>query len=285
MFKSITKTVAVVVSSTVLTTLAVNAVDTGGTVAQSLTAMLSGAEVQTGPCPKNMALVDQALEPYCIDMYEASPSDLCRYNDPNSVDESDLNLIDPTCTPVSEPYVMPWRYINQEQAERACLRAGKRLATPGEWYRGAIGTPDDMGLLGDEQCNIARNRAESVAETGSGMRCVSDVGAYDMVGNAWEWVAGTVVKGEWESTILPATGFVLNVDMNGMPTDTGAQQDERLHSDRFWLDAHSIAGLMRGGYYNSKGDAGVYTVYAASPPTFVGEAVGFRCVADARDAS
>ena len=282
MFKTLTKTAAVVVSSTLLTTLAVNAVDTGGDVARSLTAMLGGTELETGPCPKNMVLIDQALVPYCIDMYEASAGELCRYGDPQSVDESDLNLADPTCIPTSVPQAVPWRYINQEQAERACVRAGKRLPSPGEWYKAAIGTPDDMALLSEEQCNIARNRSTDVAPTGSGMRCVSDVGVYDMVGNVWEWVEGQSVSGMWNDVALPPSGYALNVDTEGVPVETGQRQDERLHGDRFWLDKNTVTGLMRGGYYNSKADAGVYTVYAASPPTFVGDAVGFRCVSDPR---
>jgi formylglycine-generating enzyme required for sulfatase activity len=282
MLKSLTKTVAVVVSATILTTLAVNAIDTGGSVATSLTAMIGGTTEETGPCSTNMVLIDHALVPYCVDMYEASPGEYCLYNDPQSADESDLNLIDPTCIPVSQPQTSPWRYVSQEQASRACERADKRLLTPSEWYKAAVGTPDDMALLGDEQCNIASNRSASVAKTGSGMRCVSDAGTYDMVGNVWEWVTGESVKGVWEEKTLPGNGYVRNVDVDGVPVETGTRQDERFNGDRFWMDAGITAGLMRGGYYNSKENAGVYTVYAASPPSFVGEAVGFRCASDPR---
>lgn len=282
MFKSLTKTAAVIVSSTILTTLAVNAVDTGGDFSTSLGAMLGSVTEETGPCPKNMVRIDHALVPYCVDMYEASPGEYCRYEDPQSIDETDLNLIDPTCIPVSEPQTVPWRYVNQEQAARACERADKRLLTSSEWYKAALGTPDDMALLGEEQCNVASNRAATVAHTGSGMRCVSDAGTYDMVGNVWEWVEGVSEKGVLDGKTLPQSGYVRNIDVDGIPVETGMRQDERFNGDRFWMDAGITAGLMRGGYYNSEEHAGVYTIYAASPPSFVGEAVGFRCASEPR---
>jgi formylglycine-generating enzyme required for sulfatase activity len=109
------------------------------------------------------------------------------------------------------------------------------------------------------------------------MRCVSDVGTYDMVGNVWEWVEGIAEKGVWDGRPLPATGYVNGVDVYGMPLTTGSAVDERFNSDRFWSDVAHDTALMRGGYYQSGSNAGIYTVYAASPATFYGDAVGFRC--------
>jgi hypothetical protein len=37
-------------------------------------------------------------------------------------------------------------------------------------------------------------------------------------------------------------------------------------------------GMFRGGFWGKADDVGIYAVYASSPPSFVGEAVGFRCV-------
>jgi hypothetical protein len=281
MLSSVGKTFSVIVGATILATLTVSAVDTGGQdVARSLGAMLGGETEIQGPCPRNMVLVDQTIKPFCVDMYEASASEDCLFNDPQSLDESELNLIDPTCTPVTLPRVTPWRYLDQQQASVACERAGKRLPTPGEWYRAALGTPDAADYLSEEHCNIDSNRGGSLFGTGLGMRCVSDVGAYDMVGNVWEWVLGVSDYGTIDGVEVPASGYVHNVDVDGVPVETGSRADERFSGDRFWSDPHIAAGLMRGGYYNSKEGAGLYTIYAASPPTFVGEAVGFRCVAD-----
>ena len=35
---------------------------------------------------------------------------------------------------------------------------------------------------------------------------------------------------------------------------------------------------MRGGYYSSRNDAGVYTTHAGTVPTMAGAAIGFRCI-------
>jgi len=179
--------------------------------------------------------------------------------------------------PVSVPNAQPWSNVTQPQAADLCARAGKRLLSPGEWYVTARGTPDSASGVNEEQCNISSNRADGPAPTGTGMRCVSDAGAYDMVGNVWEWVDGVVVHGVWNDTPLPQTGYVQGVDMYGMPHLTGSAADERFNSDRLWSDAQSDTGLMRGGYYGSGSNAGVYAVYAASPVSFYGDAVGFRC--------
>jgi len=281
MIKSLAKTTAVIVSSTILATLSVNAVDMSGYFSRTmLGALLFSSAKSTAPqlCPHNMVLVQQALTLFCVDMYEASPSEACVYANPQNENESALNLTNQNCTPVSEPSSMPWRFMSYAQAEQACERVGKRLPTAGEWYKAALGTPDQEGGWNEESCNVVHNRADGVSKTGSGMRCVSDVGAYDMIGNVWEWAAETVERGSWEGRELPQTGFVEEVDFYGIANTTGTQPAEGLHDDRFWLDASISAGMMRGGYYNSQSHAGLHAVYAASPKTFTGNAVGFRCV-------
>jgi len=99
-----------------------------------------------------------------------------------------------------------------------------------------------------------------------------------MVGNVWEWVDAEVHHGMKEGLELPPSGYVHGADLDGIAYETAGGQDERFHGDRFWTDPTIHAGIMRGGYYDSKSNAGIYSVYAASPPTFTGEAAGFRCV-------
>lgn len=278
MIHTLTKTTAVIVSSTILATLSVNAVDMHGrAVTTYLGALVFGVQEEKGLCENGMVPVLNALTPYCIDAYEVSAGDECPYDDPTTNDETSLNIAHPECMPVSEPNVRPWRNITQPQAVRLCERAGKHLPTPDEWYKSALGTPDPTTDLGEEQCNTASNRAVGVGTTGGGMRCVSDVGAYDMVGNVWEWVDGGVVRGVWDGRELPATGYVDSVDVYGMPYTTRTSVDERFNNDRFWSDPTIDAGIMRGGYYQGGSHAGIYAVYTASPVTFYGDAVGFRC--------
>lgn len=279
MIHTLTKTAAVIVSSTILATLAVNAADTHGRALTTyLGAMLLSAPEQThAVCPESMVSVDDALVPFCVDMYEVSADKSCPFKNPISNSETSINISDEDCMPASVPNAHPWSNVTQPQAANVCARAGKRLLTTGEWYIAARGTPDSASGLDEEQCNISSNRADGPATTGSGMRCVSDAGTYDMVGNVWEWVDGSVMQGEWEAVPLPQTGYVHEVDMHGMPRVTGSAADERFNGDRFWSDVEHDTGLMRGGYYGSGDNAGIYAVYAASPQSFYGDAVGFRC--------
>jgi formylglycine-generating enzyme required for sulfatase activity len=280
MIKSFAKTAVVIASSTILATLAVNAVDMSGYFSHTMLGALlfSVEEEKKEPCPENMVLVTQALTPFCIDAYEVSAGKKCTYTNPTGENETVLNLANRECAPVSEPNSMPWRFVTMTQAEQACSRAQKRLPTANEWYKASLGTPDQNSGWTEESCNVAHNRADGVSKTASGMRCISDAGAYDMVGNVWEWVAETVDKGVWDGRVLPMTGFVQGVDVHGIAYTTESAQVENFGNDRFWLDSGIYAGVMRGGYYNSQGQAGLFSTYAASPPTFSGDAVGFRCV-------
>jgi formylglycine-generating enzyme required for sulfatase activity len=93
---------------------------------------------------------------------------------------------------VSIPGVIPSTRILWFQAAAACRNAGKRLLTNAEWQVAALGTPD-LGTDNEAtDCNIATSTGtlpEDPVNTGSRSSCVSDVGAFDMVGNVWEWVA------------------------------------------------------------------------------------------------
>ena len=279
MFRSLVKTTAVVVGATVLATIATNAVDMNGNLSDTMIgSVFSGSEKSDSICPKNMVLVTQALSPFCVDMYEVSAGEDCIYIDPLNEDQTMFNLSDPDCEPVSSVNKLPWRHITLDQAQRACSRAGKRLPSAGEWYKAAIGTPDPNDGWSSEHCNVSNNRAEGVSITGNGIRCISDAGAYDMVGNVWEWVEESVQKGDWNGRELPETGYITGVDVDGIAYETNKKKVETFNNDRFWVDERLLAGVMRGGYYNSKSQSGVYATYAASPPTFTGDAVGFRCV-------
>lgn len=279
MIQSLAKTTAVIVGSTILATLAVNAVDMRGRVASTFLGgvLFSSSSENQRICPDNMVLVSQALVPFCIDVYEVSAGSECLYAAPTQSKETSLNLSDPGCKPESVAGGRPWVAISQHEAQQACSRSGKRLPTASEWYKAALGTPSPNGMYTEEYCNVARNRDDGVALTGGGMRCVSDAGAYDMIGNVWEWVDGVVEYGEWDGRRVPPTGYVSDVGTDGIAFLTDGKQNEIFGEDRFWSDASIRAGLMRGGYYESKSNAGLFATYAASPPTFTGDAVGFRC--------
>ena len=90
---------------------------------------------------------------------------------------------------VSLPNVLPSVVATWFQAQQACKNSGKRLPTRAEWQAGVMGTPDPVGNddNGVTDCNTDSTLFPS--PTGSRSDCVSNDGAFDMVGNVWEWTA------------------------------------------------------------------------------------------------
>jgi hypothetical protein len=153
--------------------------------------------------------------------------------------------------------VTPSAYINWFQATAACRNAAKHLATNQEWQAAALGTPDTGGAdNGTTDCNTDSTLA--VANTGSRSSCLSDAGAFDTVGNLYEWVADWVPR----STACPGWGGFSNDDMclSGASTT-----------------ANGPGALIRGGYFSFGSGSGPFTVNGDYEPWNSGDAVGFRC--------
>jgi hypothetical protein len=170
---------------------------------------------------------------------------------------------------LSIPGVIPARSINYFIAAAACRNSGKRLPSNAEWQVAALGTPDPWPQDDPaEQCNVS---GSSAVATGTRSKCVSDVGAYDMVGNVIEFVA------DWGA--LATTGATWNVFIPGFGNDV---------SNIGGAPAGSIYGLpgttLRGGSFaaGSGGNgelAGVYAIDQNGAPNSIGDATaaGFRC--------
>ncbi len=228
-------------------------------------------------CPNDMVYVVSQYGGFCIDKYEASPSEECPYQDPNNKSETAVNLGTPGCKPVSKSGRIPWRNITQAQAMEACAKAGKRLPTNLEWYLASLGTPDPSSGWGPDDCHVNKNWEKQPGLTGSGKNCVSSAGAYDMIGNIWEWVNEEIQDGKYKDLELPESGYVQSVNTSGLPIETNKEPEEAYYNDYFWIKSKGIRGMARGGYWDNKSDAGKYAVYLVSPPSFVGTGVGFRC--------
>jgi len=89
----------------------------------------------------------------------------------------------------SIPGVKPSTCISAYQAKAACEIAGKRLMSNAEWVAAATGTPDTDSDNGTTDCN-AFDFAPGPVNAGSRSACLSTAGAYDMIGNVWEWSEG-----------------------------------------------------------------------------------------------
>jgi hypothetical protein len=136
---------------------------------------------------------------------------------------------------VSIPGVTPSGFITYFQAVAAARNARKRLPTNAEWQAAALGTPDGA------PCNVSSG---SVAVTGTA-GCVSDVGAFDMVGNLYEWVADWVPMSTACVTPLFGTG-----DDNCL---AGASTTS------------APGALLRGGLFFGGTHAGVFSVNVDGP--------------------
>ena len=172
---------------------------------------------------------------------------------------------------LSLPGVVPAHTVNYFIAAAACRNSGKRLPTNAEWQATALGTPDPWPQSDPvNQCNL---NSASIALTGAHASCVSDVGAFDMVGNVIEFV------GDWGP--LATTGTNWDVFIPGFGGDV---------SNLGGAPNGAVYGLpgttLRGGSFlivpNSGGTgerAGVYAIDQNGAPNSIGDgsAAGFRC--------
>jgi hypothetical protein len=161
---------------------------------------------------------------------------------------------------VSIPGVLPSTYLSWFQAVAAARNSLKRLATNQEWQAAALGTPDTGGSdNGTTTCNTD-NLGPGFSLTGSRSDCVSDVGAFDMVGNAWERVADWSDHPTGCENFSPDLGSDLSCFGDGATGSGGS---------------HLPAALMRGGqsadgFLSGGGsEAGVFAV-AHHPPGLTG---------------
>lgn len=262
------KIVAVILFAVVITTLGIDAADTLSGKGGTMLGQIVGSDA--GVCPKGMVEVPNALSFTCVDKWEASTGEKCPDQNPGSQTESQKNINDPQCMSESKSGVQPWRFVTREQAKAACVRAGKRLPSASEWYEAAIGTVDNNSL-----CNVDN---ELVMQSGQNTECVSAAGAEDMIGNVWEWVNDDIIDGQYKGRLLPDEGYVVQVDNDGVATKSDGDGDDMFGNDYIWTSKTGAYGILRGGFYGSEEDAGLYALHGKTAPTAAGTAIGFRCV-------
>ncbi len=104
-----------------------------------------------------------------------------------------------------EPYEWPGKgkrptlRFNWTKAQNTCKDAGLRLCTPREWEhacRGEGGATFPYGMKYDRsKCNTGKGKRGKMVAAGSRADCKSAVGAFDMSGNAAEWVSNGEIRG------------------------------------------------------------------------------------------
>lgn len=267
------KAAAVIIGAVILSTLAINASDSVRGISSSLVGLVI-EESQTGGCPQGMIETSVRGAGLCVDVFEASPAEDCEFTDPKNANESGRNIALQSCIPESRENAVPWRFVSFSQAQEACAKAGKRLPTNEEWYRISLGVGDLSS------CNTDARGATTPQKSEANL-CRSASGVYNAIGNVWEWVDESVDDGVYAGRELPQTGYVTSVDTDGVALSTRENEPDQLFGDDyFWEDNEGVRGMIRGGFYGSGDDAGLYSVNASVELSFVSTGIGFRCVKD-----
>jgi formylglycine-generating enzyme required for sulfatase activity len=261
------KIVLVIFGALVITALGIDAADTltgkGGT-------LLSQVIKSDTRCPKGMLPIDTIPGVSCIDQYEVSTSELCPNIDPRNMLESYKNVETKDCKAESAKGRLPWSFVTRDQAAQLCARGSKRLPTSAEWYALSMGMVDV-----ESSCNV---KSGTLKTSGSEPECVSPEGAFDLVGNVWEWVNDDVIDGVYNNRTLPTNGYVTQIDNRGIAVQTAPSENELYGGDYFWSSQSGAFGIVRGGYYDSDGDAGIFSVHADTAPNAASAGIGFRCI-------
>ncbi len=276
-FLKIIRYFLVAIVAIALVSIGIDAADNYDNLSESIVGRIVFGEAE-GPCEDGMVFVPSTKGGFCIDKYENSPNDKCpiktTLNQADTRDNIDFN----DCEPQSEAGFKPWRFISQTQAMIACAKAGKRLPNNEEWYQASLGTPDLDGDWQENSCQVNNNWAEQPGMSGNAEKCVSSYGAYDMIGNVWEWVKGEIIDGKIDGQEMPDAGFVSSVSSDGIIVSTEEEKDSNFNEDYLWIKKSGVRGMARGGYWNNGSEAGIYAMYLVSPTSFAGNGIGFRCV-------
>jgi len=231
----------------------------------------------------------------------------------------------------------PWILVNRFETGAFCSASGKRLPTNFEWFKAAEGTPDylERPKAGKEACNIFNgsfndgksgsvpngstlddnDMAREAVKTGTSKDCVSKYGAYDMVGNVWEWV-DEIATGDSNSNFKvklknnrnkmidftwPKQGYITSIDQStGAPTSTdlntikkefnldytytfGNWDCSEEASDGYGCNKSTAKqrGIMRGGSAINGLPAGINRADLEDAPSISFTLLGFRCAKDA----
>lgn len=260
------KLIIVIIGAIAVSALGIQAADTLRGLDTNLSGMVGSS---TGPCndgEKYLLFGDRAL---CVDIYEASAALTCPHQVPANQFDTQQNFNETSCVSQSQPGVTPWRYISLTQAQQMCARTAKRLPNNDEWYKVASGIADQSACV--------THRTAGPQPTGAA-GCLTPSGIHDVVGNVWEWVDGQVVNGVYADRNVPNSGYVALVDQNGVVIETAPEAKAEFNEDYAWTRSDGAYGIIRGGFYGSETDAGIFSQNLATALDTKTAGIGFRCV-------
>lgn len=267
MKRSIITTCIVIIGAIVVTTLSIDAADTLR--GRSGTLLSSVISSKSDGCPVGMVKISGETIS-CVDIYENSATEECPHITPLNLLDTKENIDDAHCHSTSLENTMPWTNVTREQARTLCAARGARLPSNDEWYEIALSARDTP--------NTCNTDSAGPSLTGSFKECKTSGGVYDLIGNVWEWTKDDVIDGSFNGRQLPDSGYVSQVDQSGVATLSTPSPDDAFFKDYMWSDKKGAFGILRGGFYGSKSDAGIYTLHAKTLPTTTGVGIGFRCV-------
>jgi hypothetical protein len=216
--------------------------------------------------------------PLCVDVHEASLWDSATGG--NAIDASTCSDNGNDCSDgVTNIYARsvantaPDANITWFQALQACANSGKRLLTNAEWQMAAAGTPDP-GSTADTINNCNTNSGAAVItglSAGGTNACVSNWGAFDMIGNLNEWTADWM-HGTGGGAWTPSGGTAGSDYGLDTMSGTNPATNQGTNSSNF------PGAVLRGsGFSNASDGAGVFAVATNIAPSFKSSSIGFRC--------
>lgn len=266
-FRSWYKPLLIGTCAVTISTLGIQAADHANDISGRMAGMVFSKNA--GPCADGEILYRRGNLALCVDSYEASPGPACSADVVTGTRDTSSN-INSDCKPQSTSGVLPWRFVTYAQAGQLCARAGKRLPTNDEWHALALGQSSTF------MCIINK---DDVTTTGTSA-CVTPAGVHDMIGNLWEWTADTVTEGAYNERSLPASGYVDLVDSGGVVLRTSQSPNQDFGEDYASVNNDGVRGIVRGGFYQSGKDAGIFAQNISIALDFSGAGIGFRCVRD-----
>jgi len=238
-----------------------------------------------GLCPTGMVYVPAPAK-ICIDRYEVSYS--------ASGTKPDGTSCSSNC-PISQYDATPWVSVSQLNAIPYCENMGKVLPSDYEWFIAATGVPDPHTsdpANDSEPCNIWTDSKPSgstwavtnqAIKTGTATKCISANGAYDMVGNVWEWVNDTKSTSDIYSsgnTQVPNSNrTIAYINDYGVPITAGGTSCSggKCNNDYYWVASGTLTAGLRSGFWTTGAGAGRFALFLGIAPSYSNSGIGFRC--------